>query len=89
MGLDPSLRKKVQNRLTCLTHIAKLFGIHELTGKINKNTSSPMNNVEANICIKCMVPIARTNEQTRSLNRWDAWRKYIEDSGLGAMVTHI
>jgi hypothetical protein len=35
------------------THVAQLFGIHELTGKINKRSAAAMNNVGASIRIKC------------------------------------
>jgi hypothetical protein len=41
------------------TYVAQLFGLNELTGKIDKRIAAAMNNVEANIRTKCIALRAR------------------------------
>ena len=41
------------------TYVAQLFGLNEITGKIDRGAVSPMENVEANIRIKCRALRAR------------------------------
>jgi hypothetical protein len=50
------------------THVAQLFGLNELTGKIDKRAASPMNNVEANIRTKCMALRARLSNLDLSID---------------------